>query len=124
MIWNLYLPPPRGAADVGSCSDGVSVAAAPLAGAPAPRRGHGYPQARGKNKGRARAAEGLRPSVSEVPIREEQTPNPSLACFNLAQDLNQVRIVPGQSSECSELSVEKAPTSASPKLKLDPWMQS
>ena len=62
MIWNLYLPPPRGAADVGSCSDGVSVAAAPLAGAPAPRRGHGYPQARGKNKGRARAAEGLRPS--------------------------------------------------------------
>ena len=27
MIWNLYLPPPRGAADVGSCSDGVSVAA-------------------------------------------------------------------------------------------------
>ena len=57
MIWNLYLPPPRGAA-VGSCSDGVSIAAAPLATASATRRR----QARGKNKGRARPAEGQRPS--------------------------------------------------------------
>ena len=65
MIWNLYLPPPRGAA-VGSSIAAPAQTAfrspLPRSPVPAPRRGHGYPQARGKNKGRARPAEGLRPS--------------------------------------------------------------
>ena len=99
-------------------ADGVSVAAAPLAGACSPRRGHGYPQARGKNKGRARPAEGQRPSeFLRCPSGKSKPQTQDLlhACFNLAQDLNQVRIVPGQSSECSELRtcIEKAPTQAS-----------
>ena len=99
-------------------ADGVSVAAAPLAGACSPRRGHGYPQARGKTKGRARPAEGQRPSeFLRCPSGKSKPQTQDLlhACFNLAQDLNQVRIVPGQSSECSELRtcIEKAPTQAS-----------
>ena len=62
MIWNLYLPPPRGAAVIAAPAQTAFRSPLPRSPVPAPRRGHGYPQARGKNKGRARPAEGLRPS--------------------------------------------------------------
>ena len=50
MIWNLYLPPPRGAAVGSTCSDGVSVAAAPLAGACSPTRAR-LPAGEGEEQG-------------------------------------------------------------------------